>query len=75
MDRPQGVPDNYDDCPICHGEWRRCDHTWGQADKTWIRTQQNKARAGKKNGAISKTVVVDGTNLYLWKDGSVTWGN
>lgn len=71
--RQIGVPQEYSICPVCKGEFRRCDCSYEQADAVWIRGQKNKAKAGKTNGEIARTLEIDGVRLFLWKDSKVTW--
>lgn len=71
--KPFGAPEYYDECPVCKGQFRKCDHDYEHADKAFLRTQMRKVLAGKKSNDIARVVVVDGVNLFLWHDGRVTW--
>jgi hypothetical protein len=71
--RPFGAPEDYDSCPFCRQDFRKCDHSYELADKAFLRTQMRKVLAGKKSNDIARVVTVDGVNLFLWHDGRVTW--
>lgn len=75
QNKPFGAPEDYDTCPYCKKNFRKCEHSYELADAAHLRTQRRKVLAGKQSNDIARVIIVDGVNLFLWHDGRVTWSD